>query len=132
MLPGLQSMHSKSSACSANRQVERAVFLLQNQAACRRGRAPLLHVLSVLASSHCAGKGSLTHLLGFLMRKIMHSQSTFKESQRQTKGSQRKAMRKKKKETTTKWEKALQPSRKHSCFSDRAGPTQTIEGITVA
>lgn len=90
-------MHSKSSACSANRQVERAVFLLQNQAACRRGRAPLLHVLSVLASPHCAGKGSLTHLLGFLMRKIMHSQSTFKESQRQTKGSQRKAMRKKKK-----------------------------------
>lgn len=130
MLPGLQSMHSKSSAYSASRQVEYAVICCKTRQYTgerHSSSVPWYHALLVAASPHCAGKGSLTHLL----REIMHRQSIFKESQRQTKGSQRKAMRKKK-ETTTKWEKALQPSRKHSCFSDHAGPNQIIGGITVA
>lgn len=63
----------------------------------------------------------------------MHSSSKFKESKRQTKESLKKQLQKSNsKDTNGKWEKALQPSRKHFCFSVYAGVSQTKGGITVA
>lgn len=63
----------------------------------------------------------------------MYSSSKFNESKRQTKGSLKKQLQKSNsKNTNGKWEKALQPSRKHFCFSVCAGVSQTKGGITVA
>lgn len=63
----------------------------------------------------------------------MYSSTKFNESKRQTKGSLKKQLEKSNsKNTNGKWEKALQPSRKHFCFSVCAGVSQTKGGITVA
>lgn len=63
----------------------------------------------------------------------MHSSSKFKESKMRTKGSLKRQLQKSNsKNTNGKWEKALQPPRKHFCFSLCAGVSQTKGGITVA